>query len=75
MNLLGRCLEEGWAAIRTALPRRVVSALGRDGYFRGEFNYASALAQRGQAAAAATWYLKGRPTAATVPSAARSSPP
>ena len=59
MNLLGRCLEEGWGCA----PDRVAAALwyersAESGYFRGQFNYAAVLAQHGQAAAAASWYLK-----------------
>ena len=59
MNLLGRCLEEGWGCA----PDQVAAALwyersAETGYFRGQFNYAAVLAQYGQAAAAASWYLK-----------------
>jgi TPR repeat protein len=59
MNLLGRCLEEGWgcspdpAAAALWYQRSAVS-----GYFRGQYNYAAVLAQYGQAAAAARWYLQ-----------------
>ncbi len=59
MNLLGRCLEEGWGCN----PDPAAAALwyqrsAETGYFRGEFNYASVLAQCGQGRRAATWYLK-----------------
>jgi TPR repeat protein len=59
MNLLGRCLEEGWGCD----PDPLAAALwyehsAQTGYFRGQFNYAAVLAQHGQAAAAASWYLK-----------------
>ncbi len=50
MNLLGRCLEEGWGCE----PDRVAAALwyersAQSGYFRGQFNYAAVLAQHGHA--------------------------
>jgi TPR repeat protein len=59
MNLLGRCFEEGWGCD----PDPTGAALwyersAESGYFRGQFNYAAVLAQGGQAAAAACWYLK-----------------
>jgi TPR repeat protein len=59
MNLLGRCLEEGWGGEPD--PASAVLWYERSaetGYFRGQFNYAAVLAQYGQAAAAASWYLK-----------------
>jgi uncharacterized protein len=59
MNLLGRCLEEGWGCA----PDPAAAALWYErsaatGYFRGQFNHAAVLAQRGQAAPAAAWYLE-----------------
>ncbi len=59
MNLLGRCLEEGWGCN----PDRAAALLwyersARSGYFRGQFNYAAVLAQHGYSEAAASWYLK-----------------
>ena len=59
MNLVGRCLEEGWGCD----PNTDVAALwyersARGGYFRGQFNHAAMLAQRGQAREAAQWYLQ-----------------
>ena len=57
MNLLARCLEEGWGcrrAIREAAYWYERSA--RSGYFRGQFNYAVLLAQRGRPEPAAQWF-------------------
>ncbi|HEY1900491.1 MAG TPA: tetratricopeptide repeat protein [Steroidobacteraceae bacterium] len=59
MNLLGRCLEEGWGCGRN--PAHAVlwyERAAKAGYFRGQFNYAAVLAQHGQCAAAASWYLQ-----------------
>ena len=63
MNLAGRCLEEGWGCE----PNPEVAALwyersARGGYFRGQFNHAAMLAQRGQAGEAAQWYLQAAAT-------------
>ncbi len=59
MNLLGRCLEEGWGCN----PDAAAAALwyqrsAATGYFRGQYNYAAVLAQHGHAVAAATWFLQ-----------------
>jgi hypothetical protein len=57
MNLLGRCLEQGWGCARSpgdALHWYRQSA--HAGYFRGQFNYAAVLAERGLAVAAAAWF-------------------
>lgn len=59
MNLLGRCLEEGWGCRRSLADavdwyRRSAAA----GYFRGQFNYALALAEQGSSEAAAEWFWK-----------------
>jgi len=59
MNLLGRCLEEGWGCV----PDPAAAALwyqrsAETGYFRGQFNYAAVLAQYGHADAARSWYQK-----------------
>jgi uncharacterized protein len=56
MNLIGRCYEEGWGCaqnrdIAFEWYRRSAEA----GYFRGQFNYAASLAERGLAAQAAEW--------------------
>ena len=59
MNLLGRCLEEGWGCDpdpAAAAPWYQRSAA--TGYFRGQYNYAAVLAQHGHAATAAEWYLR-----------------
>jgi uncharacterized protein len=57
MNLLGRCLEQGWGCAPSpgdALHWYRQSA--HAGYFRGQFNYAAVLAERGLALAAAAWF-------------------
>jgi hypothetical protein len=57
MNLMGRCCEEGWGC-----PEDAEGALywyGRSaqgGYFRGQYNYATCLAERGFEAEARTWF-------------------
>jgi TPR repeat protein len=59
MNLMGRCLEQGWGADPDPVSAAVwYQRSAETGYFRGQFNYAAVLAQHGQATAAATWYLK-----------------
>ncbi|HTY51516.1 MAG TPA: tetratricopeptide repeat protein [Steroidobacteraceae bacterium] len=59
MNLAGRCLEEGWGcAPNPAAAARWYERSASGGYFRGQFNHAAALAQRGQAREAAQWYLQ-----------------
>jgi hypothetical protein len=59
MNLLARCLEEGWGC--RSSPEEAVYWYGRSaaaGYFRGQFNYAALLAERGSPAAAAQWFAQ-----------------
>jgi uncharacterized protein len=59
MNLVGRCLEQGWGCApcpADALHWYRQSA--QSGYFRGQFNYAVLLAERGQGAPAADWFCK-----------------
>jgi TPR repeat protein len=59
MNLLGRCLEEGWGCdAQLAAAAIWYERSAESGYFRGQFNYAAILAQSGNAADAARWYLK-----------------
>jgi TPR repeat protein len=59
MNLLGRCLEQGWGC-DPDLPAAALwyERSAESGYFRGQFNYAAVLAQWGQCASAAGWYLQ-----------------
>jgi len=57
MNIVARCLEEGWGCRR----RREDAACwyqhsARSGYFRGQFNHALLLAERGLAESAADWF-------------------
>jgi TPR repeat protein len=59
MNLLARCYEEGWGVERnleTAHDWYRKSA--ESGYFRGQYNWASILAEVGQLNAAANWFLQ-----------------
>ena len=56
MNLAGRCLEEGWGCTRSAAQaaewyRRSAEA----GYFRGQFNYALVLLERGDRNGGTEW--------------------
>jgi len=58
-NLVARCCEEGWGTAKDSAAafdwyRR--SAEG--GYFRASYNYATALAQRGEIDAAAHWFWR-----------------
>ncbi|HVW67551.1 MAG TPA: tetratricopeptide repeat protein, partial [Steroidobacteraceae bacterium] len=59
MNLAARCLEEGWGCTRA--PAEAMEWYRRSaqaGYFRAQFNYAAALAERGDGRAAAYWFEK-----------------
>lgn len=59
MNLVARCLEEGWGCSRSAEDAAYwYYQSARSGYFRGQFNYALLLAERGLPEAAADWFLK-----------------
>jgi uncharacterized protein len=59
MNLVARCLEEGWGCGRSAEDAAYwYCQSARSGYFRGQFNYALLLAERGLPEAAADWFLK-----------------
>jgi uncharacterized protein len=59
MNLVARCLEEGWGCSRSAEDAAYwYCQSARSGYFRGQFNYAVLLAERGLHEAAAEWFLK-----------------
>jgi hypothetical protein len=56
MNLVGRCHEEGWGTSRD--PKAAADWYRRSaeaGYFRGQYNWASALLQSGRAFEAAHW--------------------
>lgn len=59
MSLVGRCFEEGWGAPKSR--EDAVYWYGRaaeSGYFRGQLNYALALAEQGEAERAAPWFWK-----------------
>jgi uncharacterized protein len=59
MNLIGRCTEEGWGCRRNPEGAFEWYRLSAEyGYFRGRFNYAAALAERGRLAEAAEWFWK-----------------
>jgi uncharacterized protein len=59
MNLVARCLEEGWGCGRSAEDAAYwYYQSARSGYFRGQFNYAVLLAERGLPEASADWFLK-----------------
>lgn len=56
MNLLARCLEEGWGCARDrTAARRWYGKSAKGGYFRGAFNYACVLAEDGCREEAAMW--------------------
>ncbi|MGH8219390.1 MAG: tetratricopeptide repeat protein [Steroidobacteraceae bacterium] len=59
MNLIGRCLEEGWGC-RSSLSAAIewYRRSAETGYFRGQLNYALALAENGLGACAAEWFCR-----------------
>jgi len=59
MNIVARCLEEGWGCRRSAEDASYwYYQSAQSGYFRGQFNHAVLLAERGLAEAAADWFWK-----------------
>lgn len=59
MNMVARCLEEGWGCRRSAEDAAYwYYQSARSGYFRGQFNHAVLLAERGLPEAAADWFWK-----------------
>jgi len=58
MNLIGRCLEEGWGCPKDLAARYWYRRSAESGYFRGQFNHASALLEQKQAAQAAEWFRR-----------------
>jgi TPR repeat protein len=57
MNLMGRCAEEGWGCPKNpAVAFEAYRLSAAHGYFRGQFNYAAALAERGHRSEAARWF-------------------
>jgi uncharacterized protein len=57
MNLAGRCCEEGWGRPRDLDAAAVwYERSAEAGYFRGQYNWASMLLNRGRAAEAAAWF-------------------
>jgi uncharacterized protein len=66
MNLLARCYEEGWGGPKD--PDQAFHWYRRSAegdYFRGQFNYASLLAERGFNAKATEWFAKAVAGSAT----------
>jgi TPR repeat protein len=67
MNLVGRCFEQGWgAAADRAEARHWYRRSAEAGYFRGQYNYASALTADGRPWEATAWFeaaLAGAPAA------------
>lgn len=59
MNIVARCLEEGWGCRRSLEEAAYwYGQSARTGYFRGQFNHAVLLAQRGLQDSAAEWFWK-----------------
>jgi TPR repeat protein len=58
MNLLARCYEEGWGvAIDSEAARTWYRKSAEGGYFRGQYNWATLLANEGQLDSASEWFL------------------
>lgn len=59
MNIVARCLEEGWGCRRSLGDAAYwYHQSARSGYFRGQFNHAVLLAERGLVDPAAAWFWK-----------------
>lgn len=59
MNIVGRCLEEGWGCRQSAEDASCwYYRSAQSGYFRGQFNHALLLAERGFFEPAAEWFLR-----------------
>ncbi|HEY1892816.1 MAG TPA: tetratricopeptide repeat protein [Steroidobacteraceae bacterium] len=59
MNMVARCMEEGWGCSRSAEDAAYwYCQSARSGYFRGQFNHAMLLTERGLPDAAAEWFTK-----------------
>jgi uncharacterized protein len=59
MNLLGRCYEEGWGCEKNlAAAFHWYRRSAQGGYYRGQWNHAAALAERGLKQEAAEWFRK-----------------
>jgi len=65
MSLVGRCLEQGWGVPADPIAARSWYRRSAEaGYFRGQFNWASALAEAGEVDQARAWFeaaLDGAP--------------
>jgi len=58
MNLVGRCYEQGWGVEKNlASAHHWYQKSAERGYFRGQFNWASTLADTGRLNDAADWFL------------------
>ncbi len=59
MNMVARCLEEGWGCGRSMEDAAYwYYRSARSGYFRGQYNHAVLLAERGFPEAAAEWFWR-----------------
>jgi uncharacterized protein len=59
MNMVGRCLEQGWGCRRDLEEAAYwYRRSAESGYFRGQFNYAALLIERGSPQLAAPWLWK-----------------
>jgi hypothetical protein len=59
MNMVARCLDEGWGCHRSVEDAAYwYCRSARSGYFRGQYNHAVLLAERGLPEAAADWFGK-----------------
>lgn len=59
MNMVARCLEEGWGCRRSLAEAAYwYQQSAQSGYFRGQFNHAVQLAERGLFESAAGWFWK-----------------
>ena len=58
INLLGRCYEEGWGVAQDAqAARQCYRKSAEGGYFRGQYNWATLLADEGHLDSAGEWFL------------------
>jgi hypothetical protein len=59
MNMVARCLEAGWGCQRSVEDAAYwYGQSAKSGYFRGQFNHALLLAERGLSEQAADWFWK-----------------
>ena len=64
MNLVARCLEHGWGAVKDSMASRDrYRRSAESGYFRGAYNYATILARECETSAACRWFVEALRTA------------